>query len=307
MRMSRSAVMLVGATSFFLCACSVDDAGVHTGGAATGLPPGIGIEIHQNRTDLAARALQVAVTNSTDNEMAVESVVFRSEQFETSAVWQKDRTTIAPGITADLPVSLGTPRCDEGNARPQVDLTYRLAGGGKQTVTVDVVDHMGQLAAMKKADCLMAEVNTIVAIEASGPLKPTPTGSGGEAVAHLDLTLVPTGANRTVTIVGVRSTTLLTVAGGVDAGGVDVGGVDVGSATPSVFPVSVLGTDPPRVLTLEVRPARCDEHALAEDKRGTILPVNVETGGTRGKISIETSPTLRAELYEFVRAACASP
>jgi hypothetical protein len=321
-----SAAIFVGAALFVLCACSVDDAGEPIDASASPLPTGISVDIHQNRTDVAARALQVAVTNSTDGVVAIESVAFRSQQFEGSAVWQKDRTTIAQGVTADLPVSLGAPRCDDSDARPQVELTYRVAEGTEQTVTVDVVDRMGQLAAMKKADCLLADVSTVVMIEASGPLITAPTGMGSQAIAHVELSLVPTGARGTVAIVGVRSTTLLAVsavsaedaedaervnAGGAasprDAGAGDAGEVDAGAAAQSVFPVSVSGTEPPRVLTLEVRPARCDEHALAEDKRGTILPVRVEAGDASGEISVAASPALRAELYNFVRAACASP
>ena len=114
--------------------------------------------------------------------------------------------------------------------------------------------------------------------------------------ARLNLTLTPTGAPGSVSFVGVRSTTLLTV----------VGMVDVRGETPHpAFPVTVTGTDAPSVLSLVVSPARCDDHAIAEDKRGTIFPLTVDVGGDRGEIAVAATPELRAELYAYVQASCA--
>jgi hypothetical protein len=56
-----------------------------------------------------------------------------------------------------------------------------------------------------------------------------------------------------------------------------------------------------------VRPARCDPHAVAEDKVGTLLPVELEVGGATGVVKVAAPPALRADLYRFVAVACGWP
>jgi hypothetical protein len=288
-----------------LAGCSADGGVVTT---PTPSPGPISVEVHQNRTDVAARQLQVAVTNHSSATLVVQELILRSDQFVAPAQWPKDRTTIAPGVTADLPVPLAATRCDGGSPLPQIDLLFRLGDGAEQRVTLEATDRLGQLAPLRDADCLLVSVSEIVDIASSTAptIITTPTGI---QTARLDLTLTPTGTSTstdgTVTISGVRSTTLLTVTPW-DPGILD--GADDASATTSTgLPLTVGRTEAPRVLSLEVRPARCDAHAIAEDKRGTIIPLEVTVGGASGEISVATSDAVREELYAFVRAACAAP
>jgi hypothetical protein len=288
-----------------LAGCSSDGGVVTT---PTPSPGPIGVEVHQNRTDVAARQLQVAVTNHSSATLVVEELILRSDQFVAPAQWPKDRTTIAPGVTADLPVPLAATNCDGGSPLPQIDLLFRLDDGADQRVTLEATDRLGQLAPLRDADCLLVSVSEIVDIASSTAptIVTTPTGI---QTARLDLTLTPTGTSTstdgTVTISGVRSTTLLTVTPWDPA---ILAGSDDASATTSTGPPLTVGrTDEPRTLSLEVRPARCDAHAIAEDKRGTIIPLEVTVGGASGEISVATSDAVREELYAFVRAACAAP
>jgi hypothetical protein len=62
--------------------------------------------------------------------------------------------------------------------------------------------------------------------------------------------------------------------------------------------------EPGTVLALRVRPARCDPHAVAEDKVGTLLPLTVAVGSREGVLKVAADGQLRAQLYDFVTQAC---
>ncbi len=235
---------------------------------------------------MAAHTLQVAVTNSSGATLAIESLVLHSDQFVAPARWPKERTTIAPGVTADLPVPLAAVNCEAGWSLPQIDLKYRVGDGAAQSLTLEASDRLGQLAQISAVDCLFASVDEVVEITAS--TTPTILTASETPTARLDLTLRPTGAIGTVTVRGVRSTTLLSV-----------------TAHPASFPLTLTGSDEPVLLSLDIRPARCDAHAIAEDKRGTIFPLDVVVGDSSGEIAVAVSDAVREDLYSFVRAACA--
>ena len=58
-------------------------------------------------------------------------------------------------------------------------------------------------------------------------------------------------------------------------------------------------------IKLAVRPARCDAHALADDKRGTILPFAVATGdGREGRLELPAGDALKADLYAYYAERC---
>jgi len=64
----------------------------------------------------------------------------------------------------------------------------------------------------------------------------------------------------------------------------------------------------PSTIRLLVVPARCDPHAVAEDKRGTFFPLEVQTSeGASGRIYVPVSDEVRASLYEFFGDYCALP
>ena len=297
-RASGLAALVVAAT---LSACTLS-----TGGVRPPPPPPppdpITVEVHQTRTDVAAHTLQVAVTNSSGATLAIESLVLHSDQFVAPARWPKESTTIAPGVTADLPVPLAAVNCEAGWSLPQIDLKYRVGDGAAQSLTLEASDRLGQLAQISAVDCLFASVAEIVAITAS--TTPTILATSEIPTARLDLTLRPTGAIGTVTVRGVRSTTLLTVSAHPAGSGMQ--GMDAPGATPSAsLPLTLTGSDEPVVLSLDIRPARCDAHAIAEDKRGTIFPLDVVVGDSSGEIAVAASDAVREDLYSFVRAACA--
>jgi hypothetical protein len=60
----------------------------------------------------------------------------------------------------------------------------------------------------------------------------------------------------------------------------------------------------PAEVRLGIRPARCDPHAVAEDKVGTLLPLRVRVAGREGVLKIDAGSRLRGRIYDFVTKAC---
>ena len=57
--------------------------------------------------------------------------------------------------------------------------------------------------------------------------------------------------------------------------------------------------------TFPIRPGRCDPHAIAEDKVGTLFPISVTVGGRTGTFRLPSTDEFRAQVYTFVQAYCA--
>ena len=77
---------------------------------------------------------------------------------------------------------------------------------------------------------------------------------------------------------------------------------DAGAPWPRGLAVS--GTGAPQRLRLGIRPARCDPHAVADDKVGTLIPLQITVNGRDGVLKVDTGPLLRGRIYDFVTAAC---
>jgi hypothetical protein len=69
--------------------------------------------------------------------------------------------------------------------------------------------------------------------------------------------------------------------------------------------ISIEQGGPPVEWRLWIRPARCDPHAVAEDKVGTLLPLHVRADGREGQMKVSADAVLRGQLYDFVTRACA--
>ena len=67
-------------------------------------------------------------------------------------------------------------------------------------------------------------------------------------------------------------------------------------------------TDRPAEVTLAFEPARCDPHAVAEDKRGTFLGVHARVDGVEQEVvHLPPGDALRGAVHDFVAAACGWP
>jgi hypothetical protein len=273
----------------------------------------ITVSVHQSRSNVAARQLSIAVTNDGELPIEITAAQFVSDQFVSAALWPKDSTTIRPGVTADLPVSLPDANCSATDPSPVVELTYRpvadrdgsgegsgeAAEGGEEPlrVALEPDDPLGQLEPLFITDCLQdsaAQIATITATTA-----PRISDGGGRLVAELDLTVTPAGGRGSLTVRAAHGTTLFSEPDPTTNAPVDRRVVDV----------AVAGDAPQSILTLSLVPSRCDPHAVAEDKLGTVFPLEVSVAGDSdpartGVLTVPASDDVRASLYEFVDRSC---
>jgi hypothetical protein len=269
-------------------------------GVATPPPPtvvdGLGLSILQNRPDYATRVLQLSVTNEGGEPVTVVGARFESAQFAEPVTWSKaastsasSASTVVPaGLTRYLPVQLPAAVCPTpGATTPSLTITLADASGNTREVTGSPADPFGVLARIAAEDCLDEAAADVAALTLDDTLGVT--GTGGDSVAHLTLRVDPAGGAGRLHLDEVRFTILLAPAEG----------------TTWPLAATVEGGDAAQEFTLDLVPARCDPHAIAEDKRGTFLPVVLEVaGGPSGTVSVPSSDALRLALYDFIAAHC---
>ncbi|MFB2597748.1 hypothetical protein ACEXQE_08150 [Herbiconiux sp. P17] len=265
-------------------------------GAATPAPPtivdGLGLAILQNRPDYATRVLQLSVTNEGTDPVTVVGARFESPQFAEPASWTKAASTDVPaGLTRSLPVQLPEAVCPTPAApTPTVTVTLADASGATRDVSGRPADPFDVLARIAAEDCLDEAVAEVAALSLDDALEVT--GTGADSVAHLTLRVDPSGGPSELHLDEVRFTILLAPAEG----------------TTWPLDATVRGGDAPQEFTLDAVPARCDPHAIAEEKRGTFLPVVLEVAdGPSGTVSVPSGDALRLALYDFIAAHCGHP
>jgi hypothetical protein len=272
--------------------------GVVVGSAGCGtpsvsLPKGVTVSVFQNRFDYSLRVLELAVANATDTPITVTNASFVSTRFATPAVWDRPQE-IPDGAARDLKVQLTDPVCDGAKPKDSVMIEFTLQDGRTGSATLTPTDEQGRVDTINDEDCLGVSVATIATITAPASTQWTP---GAHRPAELDLSIVPTGADGTLTIHYAKGTVLLSL-------------VDESNGQPYDMKLDqvVDAKSGASVIPLELEPARCDPHAIEEDKRGTFFPLEVETSdGRSGKIYIAVSDEVRRSLYEFYADYCGLP
>ncbi|TGN31275.1 hypothetical protein E4L97_12965 [Aeromicrobium chenweiae] len=167
----------------------------------------------------------------------------------------------------------------------RLQLTYRMGSGDLRTSTVDVEDPYGNAAYVVDRDCAQETLEKAATVTVGTP---TVAARDGGPVLSLPITLAPTGDVAGVRLTGFASTTLFRQAG------------------PTRLDVRLDPGDPPTTVQMSVVPARCDPHALAEDKVGTLFGVEVSGPGLPENASyfLPLTRAQRAALFGFFRDRC---
>jgi hypothetical protein len=284
--MRRAVAAIVLLATLALSACATPAA------PSTALPDGLTVSVYQNRVDVGNRKLSVTFHNDTGSKLTITRLEFTSPQFVGAALWPKESTTIAAGTAISLAVQLPEPDCTAQNPIPSVEFDYQLEDGRKGTTITEPVDELTRLPQIFVEDCVEVAVHDVVDVQAV--TLPRDGMVGGRLVAEIDVTLTPTGADGSVVFEQTGGTTLLTT--------VDAAGIPNPAMT---LDVTVDGTDAPSTMTLVYAPGRCDAHAIAEDKRGTIFPISVTTStGLSGILYLASADDVKVALYDFARRAC---
>ena len=257
-------------------------------------PAQIQIEVLQSRSDVVARKLIIRLVNESPASLTVTGVEFRSTQFAEPAIWSKDSTVVQSGRTVDLPVNLGPPACDDPQPQPTVLLEFEV-DGVPGTVSASPLDTSGRLPELRQTECFEASVDAVSSIEAKTPLREVMLD--GRIYAELDLTATGSGGAGEVTIMSASGTTLFTLSDPTS-----------GAAVPTLPLARAISGNGDETVTFVLQPNRCDPHAIAEDKRGSIFPLQmVAPDGADGIVYVAATPEVRAALFAFFARACGLP
>lgn len=296
------------------------------GGAPSSPTPGpvpddvvarLGVEVAQGREQYAAREVRLEVTNGSDETLTLLSGALHADGFGPSRPTKEGRTlALRPGTTRAVYVGLGEPLCtgspgaaspgsarpgpgrsDAASAPPSATITLALgegdgAGPATDVVVDEVGDPVGHLARNHEADCAEAAVAAGARLTVDDEV--SVETRDGELTALVTLRVEPVDGGPEVTLDRVAGTTLMS--------NPDPAGGASGWTGPD------LARQRSGAVVLAVVPARCDVHAVAEDKRGTFLPVSASVDGAPQRtVYVPMPDTARSAFYDFVADHCAWP
>ncbi len=299
LRAARWVAVCLALATVSACAARVEAPDPLESAAAGPLPGGVAVSVYQSRSDVVSRSLQIRVENLSTADLTVSGAEFSSAQFADPAVWQKDSTVVKAGRTVDLPVSLAESVCVEPGTVPAVTLEWRV-DGSITTSEVTPTDERGRLGELSAEACFGEAVAAVASFSADTP--PRTVSIDGELVAELDVTATPgaSGGGGVLAVDSVGGTTLFTM--------LDRATSEQTTSLP--LGIEIPGTEPV-VITLSLVPTRCDPHAVAEDKQGTIFPFSIvarsaDGGAESGTVFVATPSAVKESLIAFVGAACAA-
>ncbi|MFF2243724.1 hypothetical protein ACFVTM_06035 [Arthrobacter sp. NPDC058130] len=324
-RRCRILLRIVAAMTVLGAAASCS-AGTGTGSAGT-VPPAtttatatptaagpVTAEISQFRDNYSKQIIEIQLTNTTGSTLAVLGAELTSPLFAAAIAWPAHAGGIdlPPGQTKSLPAPLPAPECGSpgattgppgtgtasGSATGAASVSLRLAqpqGGapGQADATAPAADPFGVLARNNAEMCLTREASSVATIRLAPDLEVAADGR----TAVVRLLLQPRAADAANP-------------GGAGAGELVIDRIDettlLAEAPQAPWPRSVTlrAGGPPQEVRLGIRPARCDPHAVAEDKVGTLLPLRVRVAGREGVLKIGAGDQLRGRIYDFVTTAC---
>lgn len=258
----------------------------------TALPDGVFVDVYQTRLDYSERQLEISVTNDSQTDVTVTHLEFASPAFVSAVSYGRLPTTITAGRTIDFRVDLAAPDCTATDLTPRVTLEFEHQGRAG-TATVEPADRLGQLPGIATADCLASDVATIARVEfADVPLGRASVA--GREVAELYLEIDPTGEAGSLTLHAIEDTVLLFL---LDP--------ETGTAVESMpLGLEIGASSEKTTVTVTLAPSRCDQHSVAEDKRGTFFPVTVTTERREGTLFVAAGERLRGELFGFLADSC---
>ena len=259
--------------------------------SAAELPDGVSVVVYQPRTEIQSGRFAIQVTNASDAPVTVLRAELNSPDYSAPIVWERHDARLSPGVAIDLRVDPVPPSCGDPNDEPmRVALDFRLADGREGHAVVDAADPFEQFPRIPDALCLgilldeVAEVST-VRLESDGQ----PRSPG-----RLVLAVSPTGGDGSATWDAIQSTILVSLLG------------DDGQPVKELpVALELTGDSGATELSFPIVPDRCDSHAIAEDKVGTLFAIAVTVGDRSGTFRLPSTDEFRAQVYAFVQAYCA--
>jgi hypothetical protein len=270
-----------GALAIGLAGCGV------AAEAPEALPEGVTASVLQSRSDVVDGRLVVQIDNGSDADLTIDRLDVSAPGLEEGMVLDGPKQ-VSAGKSVQLRLDLVPVRCD-GDAGPATIGLEVQTATGPATGTVEAGDPYDTLPRLQETGCLAHAVERIATFTLPERLRIE--GSGEATRAWIDIAVQPSGTgDGSLSIAQVLGTTLLSAEGGLNW----------------AYSADIAANDPPTTIELPVRPARCDQHAGAEDKRGTIIPLEITTSdGWSGLYELRSGQALKDDLFAYFTERCA--
>lgn len=256
---------------------------------------GLTASLYQTRMDVAVGQVQVQLTNGSDTGFTVRGLTLSSPGFESPMVSPHREIVIGPGRAVDLAVPLGEAVCPGEELKHLVQLDYGLEDGSVGSTVLPTLDQGGRIAELHAQECFAADVAGAATLTVTG--LPQERELEDALVADLHIAVSARDGSGALDLVRVHNTTLLQLLDPV-----------TGERQLAGYALDKVALEPsdagPPSLVLTVAPARCDAHAVAEDKQGTRLRFDVVLDGREGTVTVPAPREVTVALYDFVRRAC---
>jgi len=252
------------------------------------LPAGVTADVLQRRTDIADGMLAISVTNGSDAPFTLTRASFSAPRYADAMVWDSGERTLAPGRTLDLRIVPSELACANPDGAGAVTLDFVDAEGRAGSASLEPGDPFDLFPRFTDEGCATEAVATVADVELA---RVEGDGIPGHP-ADVVITVAPTGAPGAFTLDGIRATPLIRMW---DAGE---------SVEHLALGAEVHGDDPPSEVRVPIVPVRCDPHALADDKVGANLPLEVTVDGTTIRVVPVVSGEFRGAIHAFVSAYC---
>ncbi len=245
------------------------------------------LEIVQLRGDVASGHVELRVTNQSDAAITIVRATYASSRWAEPMV-RENEAEIPPGQRRNLRLLLPDPTCDRAPVEHRAVL--ELADGTMLEGSPE--DPFGHVERLDAPACDLQRFEAQVAALEWLPAA-IPDDGSGVALLRLEVAAREGRGERLGAIQAVTATPLLTF-------------VDASGARLELLPIDLAidGGDAPVVVEVPLEPGRCDLHAIAEDKQGTIFRVRAAVDGEPVDLVLVSPRAQREALLDWVVARC---
>jgi hypothetical protein len=257
----------------------------------------VSAEVYRTRIDGARNSIQLVVHNRSDSPLTFSSARL-SSPWLSSELERYRQVTVPPRSQRDLPMILSAPACPSDREPPtpaeppEAVLVVPLADGSSESLRVPTTDRIGQWTEWLVTACFAERVGRLVELS----MRSAPGETNVVVIDLLARSIPSSDPAPTVRLESVSGTVLL---GAVDASGDPVESIPLG-----VDMRSHSNAELKAVARLTFRPNRCDAHALADDKQGTLFRVSASIDGSPGALTVIADSATKDEIYAAIARIC---
>lgn len=237
--------------------------------------------------DAAGGRFQIKLTNTGSVEFTVVATALDSPGFEPLPPSPRE-TFFRPGARIDMPTPYGAVICtDEVVAEPAyAALEVRRPNGSHEQVRVPMPSDHDVLTRIHAEECqavALAEAVTVELVDLQV------VGSGADQVVHGMLRLTRRDSDESIAVTDVRGSVLY----------------DVVPQQGTALPVVLAATASSVAMPIQVSPATCAAHVIAETKKPFVYPLWLSLDGAEPVFSeIPVTTSQRDVLYRSLLVAC---